>query len=133
MKKVVFVLLAVALICVFCASDGIAQQPSGKVYWMSTVTVPLGKMQDYLAFSAKELVPEQEKHGYRFVAGWQTIVGDIEEVVVVAEFENMDAYQKARAGLMASAEWKSMGAKLEGLSRGVHTRMMASLPFIKMK
>lgn len=133
MKKFTFVLLAVAMLIACCATDGLAQQPAGKVYWMSTTVVPLGKLQEYYAFASKELIPLQEKSGYRFVAGWQTIIGDIEEVVVVAEFENMDAYQKARAGLTGSDAWKAVGSKMDGLTRGVHTRMLTALPYIKMK
>jgi hypothetical protein len=133
MKRFNLALLALLTACVLSNADVYAQQKGGKVYWMSTVTVPLGRMQDYHAFAAKELIPEQEKNGYHFVAGWQTIIGDIEEVVVVAEFDNMDAYYAARASLLGSAEWKAMGAKLDSFMRGIHTRMLIALPYIKMK
>ena len=133
MKIINFVTLVLFTIFVLSYTTSIAQQKGGKIYWMSTVTVPLGKMQEYHSFAEKELIPAQVKAGYRYVAGWQTIVGEIEEVVVVAEFDNMDAYQKSRETLMASPEWKSVGANLAGLTRGVHTKMMIALPYIKMK
>lgn len=133
MKKLTLTLLAVSMIAVFCQRDVVAQQQGGKVYWMSTVVVPLGKLQDYHAFAAKELIPQQEKHGYHFIAAWQTIIGDIEEVVVVAEFDNMEAYYKARVSLLGSPEWKAMGPKLDALTRGIHTRMLSAIPSIKMK
>jgi hypothetical protein len=65
------------------------------------------------------------------VASWQTIIGDIEEIVV--EFDNMDAYYTARAGLLGSAEYRAMGPKMDSLMRGIHTRMLTALPYIKMK
>ena len=113
--------------------DSLAQQQSAKVYWMATVVVPIGKLPEYHAFAEKELIPTQEKYGYRFIAGWQTTIGDIEEAVVVSEFESMDAYLKARVALLASAEWKAIGPKMDALSRGIRTRIMSAVPYIKMK
>jgi hypothetical protein len=133
MKKMHFALLALLTMLMLGYAESTAQQKNGKIYWMSTVTIPLGKMPEYHVFAERELIPAQEKAGYRYVAGWQTIVGEIEEAVVVAEFDNMDAYQNARATLMASPEWKVVSANLDGLSRGVRTRMLSALPYIKMK
>jgi hypothetical protein len=128
MKRFALALPVLLAACLLGNMESTAQQQGGEVYWMSVSTVPLGKMQDYLAFVQKDLKPAQEKAGYHFVSGWLTIVGDIEEVVVVAKFGNMDAYQKSRAALTASPEWKVVGTKMEGLTRGVHTRLMVSLP-----
>jgi hypothetical protein len=133
MNKLHFALLALLAMLMLGYTQSTAQQKSGRIYWMSISTVPLDKMQEYHAFAEKELIPAQEKAGYRYVAGWQTIVGEIEEVVLVAEFDNMDAYQNARATLMASPEWKAVSAHLDGLSRGVRTRMLSALPYVKMK
>jgi hypothetical protein len=132
-KKLQLALLAISLIFFLTCAESSAQQKAGKIYWMSTTNVSLYKMQEFHAFVEKELIPVQEKAGYHYVAGWQTIVGDIEEVSLVAEFDNMDAYQKARAALWASPEWKAVSANLEGYSRGIRTRMMVALPYIKMK
>ena len=133
MKTLNVLLLVLVILLLLSHSDIRAQQQTGKVYWMSTVVVPLGKLQDYHLFAEKELFPLQEKHGYHFVAGWQTIIGDIEEVIAVAEFDNMDSYLNARVSLLGSPEWKAMGAKLDGLTRGIRTRMLTALPYIKMK
>jgi len=133
MKKLILALLVLGVFLLGNRSDSLAQQQSAKVYWMSTVVVPLGKLQEYHAFAEKELVPVQEKNGYHYVAGWQTIIGDIEEVIAVAEFDNMDAYFKARASLLGSVEWKSLGAKIDALSRGIRTRMLTAVPYFKMK
>ena len=113
-------------------TESLAQQQSAKVYWMQTVTVSLGKLQDYHSFAEKEMRPLQEKHGYHFVAGWQTVIGDIEEVILVAEFDNMDAYLKARMSLLASAEYRSHQPRIDALVKGIRTRMMTALPYIKM-
>lgn len=126
-------LLALAILLLMTHTDSLAQQESAKVYVMVTVTVPLGKLPEYHALAEKELIPLQEKYGYRFIAGWQTIIGDIEETIRVAEFDNMDAFLKARVGFLGSPEWKALGPKFDPLSRGIQTRMMSALPYIKMK
>jgi hypothetical protein len=60
MKQFTLTLLALLAACALSGADVHAEQKSGKVHWISTPTVPLGKMQDYHAFAAKELIPEQE-------------------------------------------------------------------------
>jgi hypothetical protein len=110
-----------------------AQQLGSKVYWMATVTVPIGKLVEYHTFVEKELAPLQSRHGYRYIAAWQTIVGDIEEVVVIAEFESMAAYHKARVALLGSSEWSATSAKFDGLVRGQHTRLLSATPYSPMK
>lgn len=77
----------------FNSNNGLAQQIDEKVYWMGTIEVSLGKLSEFHVFNVKELVPLLEKRGNKPVAIWQTIVGDIEEVIFVAEFENMAVYQ----------------------------------------
>jgi len=126
-------LLALAILLLMTHTDSPAQEQSAKVYVMITVTVPLGKLPEYHALAEKELIPLQEKHGWRFTAGWQTIIGDIEETIRVAEFDNMDAYQKARVSFFSSPEWKALSPKFDPLSRGIQTRMLSALPYIKMK
>ncbi len=134
MKRSIFVLVVLGALLLGSHTDSLTQQQTTKVYWMSTVVVPLGKLPEYHAFAEKELIPLQEKHGYHYVAGWQTIIGDIEEVITVAEFDNMDAYFKARINLLGSAEWKPVSAKFDGLSKSIRTRMLSAVPYInKMK
>ena len=100
---------------------------------MATIEVPLGKLSMYHAFAANELIPLQEKHGYKFIASWQTIVGAIEEVVVICEFENMAAYNKARVSLVNSEEWKQIGPRLTDLSRAFNTRFLRATPYSAIK
>ena len=110
-------------------SSGMAQQLGDKVYWMSTVEVSMSKLQSYYIFNVNELIPLMEEHGYTPVASWQTIVGDIEEVIFVAEFENMEAYHKARKSLLSSIDWTDVGRKLDSLIKSIHTRFLSAAPF----
>jgi hypothetical protein len=123
-------LLLVLGILLASHQDSPAQPGSTKVYWMVTTTVPLGNLPKYHELAAKELIPLKEKHGYHFVCGWQTIIGDIEEVIYVAEFDNFEAYQKARVSFMNSAEWKILSVKIDAISTGIRTRMLAAVPYI---
>ena len=126
-------LLALAILLLMTYTDSLAQVQSEKVYVMITVTVPLDKLPEYHALEETELIPLQEKYGYHFMAGWQTMIGDIEETIRVAEFDNMDAFLKARAGFLGRPEWKTLAPKFGPLSRGVQTRMLSALTYIKMK
>ena len=53
--------------------------------------------------------------GRRWVASWQTVIGDVEEVVNVVEFESIDAYHSAKVSLLASPEWKQLNSELRPL------------------
>jgi len=110
-------------------SRGMAQQLGDKVYWMSTVEVSVSKLQSYYIFCANELIPLMEEHGYTPVASWQTIVGDIEEVIFVAEFENMEAYHNARKNLVNSIDWPHVSKKMDSIIKSVHTRLLSAAPF----
>ncbi len=132
MKKLsVLLVLAIQLLI---SSHGVgAQQLGQKVYWMATMSFPMAKLAQYHEFAEKEMIPLQEKHGYHFIAAWQTIVGDIEEVIVVAEFKSMADYHKARVSLTTSEEWKALAPKFSELSRGVRSRFLSAVPYSKIK
>jgi len=133
MKRIALFLSILALLLLPTHHDSSAQQPSQKVFWMALIEVQLGKIPEYHAFAEKELVPLQEKHGYHFVGAWQTIVGEIEEVVVIAEFENMAAYHQARISLLSSEEWKMVSPKMSELTKGIQTRFLSATPYSKIK
>jgi hypothetical protein len=125
--KSFFGLITILVLCI--QSSGVAQQLGEKVYWMSTVEVSMSKLQSYYTFNANELIPLMKEHGYLPVASWQTIVGDIEEVIFVAEFENMEAYHKARKSLLSSIDWTDVSRKLDSLIKSVHTKLLSAAPF----
>ncbi len=133
MKRTAFLLSFLGVLLVLMPRDGFAQQLGQKVYWMATVEVPIDKLADYHVFVEQELMPLQEKHGYHFVAAWQTIVGDIEEAIIVAEFESMEAYHKARVSLLSSEEWKAVGKKFSTFSRNIKSRFLSATPYSRMK
>jgi antibiotic biosynthesis monooxygenase (ABM) superfamily enzyme len=132
-KTITSVLVVLAVLLALTPQNGQAQQLGDKVYWMVTTEVSLGKLAEYHAFNEKELAPLMEKHGYKQIATWQTIVGDIEEVITVAEFENMAAYHKARRSLLGSEEWKTVSKKLDALVKGTRSRFLSATPYSKMK
>ena len=119
----------ITILILLSQSSGMAQQLGDKVYWMSTVEVSMSKLQSYYTFNVNELIPLMEEHGYTPVASWQTIVGDIEEVIFVAEFENMEAYHQARKNLISSIDWPNVSRKLDSLIKSVHTRLLSAAPF----
>jgi hypothetical protein len=133
MRTIIIIVGVLAVLISFTFEDGTAQQLGDKVYWMAITEVPLGKLPEYHAWSEKELVPLMEEHGYHFVAGWQTIVGNFEEVISVSEFENMAAYQEARKSLLGSEEWKTVSIKLDTFTRSVRSCFLSALPYSRMK
>ena len=129
MKGINTIFGIITILIFLSQSSGMAQQLGDKVYWMSTVEVSMSKLQSYYTFNANELIPLMEEHGYTPVASWQTIVGDIEEVIFVAEFENMEAYHKARKSLISSIDWPNISRKLDSLIKSVHTKLLSAAPF----
>src|SRR4030067_3779418 len=102
MKTIFKCLGVLVILSLVFNTEASAQQATGKVFWMTTIEVPLSKLSEYHSFNANELQPLMVSYGYNPVVTWQTIVGDIEEVIFVAEFESMNAYQQARVNLLAS-------------------------------
>lgn len=133
MRAIILIVGILAILISFTAEGASAQKLGDKVYWMAITEVPLGKLPEYHAWSEKELVPLMEKHGYYFVAGWQTIVGNFEEVISVSEFESMAAYHEARKSLLGSEEWKTVGNKFNTLTRSVRSSFLSALPYSRMK
>ena len=119
----------IAILILIGQGSGMAQELGDKVYWMSTVEVSMSKLQSYYIFNANELIPLMEEHGYTPIASWQTIVGDIEEVIFVAEFENMEAYHNARKSLISSIDWPNVSRKLDSLIKSVNTKLLSAAPF----
>ena len=133
MKRITTIVGILAVMVLLNFNDGLAQQLGNKVYWMLTTEVPVSKLSEYHAFNEKELAPLMEKHGYKPVATWQTIVGDIQEVLFVAEFESMAAYHKARVSLMGSEGWKSVSKKLDEFVENTKSRFLSATPYSKLK
>ncbi len=134
MKKL-FLIIGVILIAITVIHNDVsAQDVPAKVYWMITVEVPVGKLAKYHSFAQEELIPVQEKYGYNFIGSWQTIVGDIEEVISIAEFDNMEAYNNARRSFLGSEEWKtSVGKKVDSFVRSIKTRFLRAAPYSRIK
>lgn len=133
MRKAMFFLSVLALLLWPISEPSHAQQLEPKVYWMMVVEVPLGHLSEYHAFAKEEQNPLMEKHGYKIIATWQTIVGPVEEVIVVAEFASMADYHKARVSLVTSEAWKTAGAKTSELTRSIQTRFLSALPYSSIK
>ena len=133
MKRITTIIGILAVMLLLNYNDGLAQQLGDKVYWMLTTEVSIGKLTEYHAFNEKEVAPLMEKHGYKPVATWQTIVGDIQEVLFVAEFESMAAYHKARVSLLGSEGWKTVSKKFDALVKSSKSRFLSATPYSKLK
>ena len=133
MKHLAFTLTIVAMLVMLTGSNSLAQKAGEKVYWMATIEVKLSKLPAYHSVVEKEQMPAMEKYGYKFVGIWQTIVGDIENVIFISEFEDMNAYYTARRAYLGSDEWKAINAKTESMTTGIHTAFLNAAPYLKMK
>ena len=131
MKTILQVVIALVVLTAGPGVPAIAQTNPDKIYWQQTVTVPLGKLKDFHAFAAQEGVPFLKKHGYPIIIVWQTVVGDIEEVEMIAEFESMDAYNKARQAVFSSDQWPAISARLNELTQHISTDMLVATPYVK--
>ena len=133
MKRITTIIGIFIVMLLLNYNNGLAQQLGDKVYWMLTTEVSVGKLTEYHALNEKEIAPLFEKHGYKPVATWQTIVGDIQEVLFVAEFESMAAYHKARRSLLGSEEWKTVSKEFDRLVKSAKSRFLSATPYSKLK
>jgi len=133
MKKLSLITIIFVLTLFLLPRDSVAQKSSDKVYWMITVEIALENLNKYHKLAATELMPMQEKYGYKFIGSWQTIVGNIQEVISIAEFENMDAYNKARQDFLGSDEWKVFIKENPGLLKSIKTRFLRAASYSKIK
>lgn len=131
-KFLIIIAIIIALLSIH-PYNGYGQQMDEKVYWMVTIDVSMGKLADFHAFNGKEMSPAMDRYGYKPVVVWQTIVGDIEQVIFVAEFVNMEAYNKARIKWLGSDEWKVMSKKLDLYAKKITTKFLRSTPYSKLK
>ena len=79
MKKVMLIVGVLAVVLLLVPTNGINQQADEKVYWMLINEVSIANLEKYHTLM-QEVIPLQEKHGYHFIAGWQTIVGNVEHL-----------------------------------------------------
>lgn len=133
MTKLTLIIAVFSMMFLALPQNTVAQKPSAKVYWMLTAEVPMGKLGEYHAFADKELYPVQKKYGYHLIGTWQTIVGEIEQVISIAEFDNMEAYNTARRNFLSSDEWKTLSKKLDSLIRKVESRFLRATPYSGIK
>ena len=126
-------LLPVLFGLLLLSSNAESQQLGQRVYWMAVTEVSIGQLSEYHAFAEKAMNPLMENHGYRIIATWQTIVGEIEEVVMVAEFESMVAYHEARVSLLTSEEWKKVSIKFSEMTKSIKSRFLSGTPYSKIK
>jgi hypothetical protein len=133
MKRVTLTLVMVAMFFLIPNTNSVAQKLSGKVFWMATIEVPLGNLADYHALLQKEQIPVMEKYGYKFVGVWQTIVGNIEDVIILGEFDDMNSYNTARRAFIGSDEWKVIGKKVDELGTHTKTAFLNAAPYSKLQ
>lgn len=133
MKKVIFLLIITAILFTIDNNPVYSQQSGEKVFWMATVEVSLGKLEAYHSFNYSELIPLMEEHGYKPVAVWQTIIGNIEEVIFVAEFDNIAAYHKARISLLNSIEWQDVSRKFDSITKSISTKLLSATSYSKLQ
>ena len=126
-------LLPVLFGLLLLSSNAESQQLGQRVYWMAVTEVSIGQLSEYHAFAEKEMNPLMENHGYRIIATWHTNVGEIEEVVMVAEFESMTAYHEARVSLLTSEEWKKVSIKFSKMTKSIKSRFLSGTPYSKIK
>jgi hypothetical protein len=129
-RKALASVLAALVVALMLTQVGFAaQQPSDKVFWMTISEVPIEKLPQYHTLAAETIMPLFEDHGCHWVASWQTVIGDVEEVVSVAEFENIGAYHRAKVSLLASPEWKQFSSTLRPLVRSTKQRLLTATQY----
>ena len=129
-KEVFASAIAALVVLVVLAQVGFATKPPGdRIYWMTISEVPFERLQQFHDLSAKTIIPLFEDHGCRWVASWQTVIGDVQKVVNVVEFESIDAYHSAKVSLLASPEWEQLESELRPLLKDSKQLLLSSTQY----
>lgn len=129
-RKVLAPALAAPVVALMLTQVGFAaEQNRDKVFWMTISEVPIDMLPEFHALAAETIMPWFEDHGCHWVASWQTVVGDDEEVVYVAEFENIAAYHRTRVSLRNSPEWEEFSALLRPMLGHSKNRLLSATQY----
>jgi len=129
-RKALAPILAGLVVVLVLTQVGFApKQPNDKVFWMTVSEVPIESLQQFHILSAERMIPLFENHGCRWVASWQTVIGDVQELVNVVEFESIGAYHRAKVSLLASPEWDQLTDTLRPLVRNTKQRLLSATQY----
>jgi len=123
MKSTKFLYTAVILSFLVCG-NAIAQKDSSKVIWMCTTKIAYAKIPEFESFFQHEMLPVYNEAGYHIIANWENMVGDLEELIYVAEFHSLADYERSRVYMASNPKWKAIRLKLDGFVKEGNTKLL---------
>jgi hypothetical protein len=133
-RKYLVPVLAVPLAALVLTQMGFAaSEADDKIFWMTISEVPIENLQEFHAVSADVVIPLLEDHGCRWVASWETVIGDVQEVVNVVEFESLDAYHEAKVSLLSSPDWEQLSDRFRPLVGRAKQRLLSATEYSPMR
>ena len=104
------------------------------IYQLGFVSVVHGKMSEYTAYVAKNLVPIYQRLGIKFIGSWRTSFGgNTDECVILFAWENMAQMEKLMAARDADKEWQKVLPGYQALTTGNTGRILVPNPYSTIK
>lgn len=81
----------------------------------------------------KQLMPILDKHGFKLMGAWNTVIGDVPETTYILAWEDLNTRQEAWKNLNADEDWarikKESQEKHGTLVLKTHSQILAPTPY----
>jgi hypothetical protein len=98
------------------------------VYMQARIQLQYGMVARFNAAMAR-LVPLMEARGWKLVGSWNTVVGDLHEVLDIWEVRDLNHVGEAMSTVVTDAGFPEIGAELAATIRTEVTSIMVKTPF----
>jgi len=103
------------------------------IYFLVTVQVQRGKMNEWTRLYEKHILPATERHGQKLVGAWKTSVGTYDEITDLYAFQNLAEFERIRKALYNDPEVQKYGPELNAIAGYEVSKIMEPLPYSEMK
>lgn len=97
-------------------------------FLLARVTVKYGKAMEFNALMG-ELRPHAERHGWRLVGSYRSIIGELTEILDVWQVPDANAVIELRANLQAEPETIDLARRLSEIVTSEELTLADQLPF----
>lgn len=99
------------------------------IYLVATIQLAPEKVEEFSNILAKDYLPVVSKHGQKLIASWRTVIGNVDEVTDVWEFESLAHMEKVRQSLFTDPDYLKVRRKVRSLMTSESIKIVAPLPF----
>lgn len=103
------------------------------IYVSNASDIVPGKVAEYDAIVAKEMVPIMAKLGVNLVGAWHSYTGNVNQIYAMYAYKDMAEFQKVRAAQDKDKDYQRVSAKLTALRTRLTRTILENAPWSPMK